>query len=130
VRQIIHKLRERETAVFLNSHLLTEVEMVCDRVAMVDRGRVIATGRLDELLRHESCRVRVTGLAPRQRAGLSRFAEMDDDGEWVTFHGLDAEKVPELVQELVRLGGRVYAVETRQQTLEDRFLELLGAHSA
>jgi ABC-2 type transport system ATP-binding protein len=130
VRQIIHKLRERGTAVFLNSHLLTEVEMVCDRVAMVDRGRVIATGRLDQLLRHESCRVRVTGLAPRQRAGLSRFAEMDDDGEWITFHGMDPGKVPDLVQELVQLGGRVYAVESHQQTLEDRFLELLGAHSA
>ena len=130
VRQIIHKLRERETAVFLNSHLLTEVEMVCDRVAMVDRGRVIATGRLDQLLRHDSCRVRATGLAPRQRAALSRFAEMDDDGEWITFHGLDQAKVPDLVQELVRLGARVYAVESRQQTLEDRFLELLGAHSA
>src|SRR5205085_10129691 len=84
VRQIIHKLRERETAVFLNSHLLTEVEMVCDRVAMVDRGRVIATGRLDQLLRNDSCRVRATGLAPRQRTDASRFAEMDDDGESIT----------------------------------------------
>jgi ABC-2 type transport system ATP-binding protein len=130
VRLIIHKLRDRGTAVFLNSHLLTEVEMVCDRVAMVDRGRVIATGRLDQLLRHDSCKVRVTGLAPRQRAGLSRFAEIDDDGEWITFHGMDPGRVPDLVQEVVQLGGRVYAVETRQQTLEDRFLELLGDHSA
>src|SRR5438105_7217804 len=68
VRQIIHKLRERETAVFLNSHLLTEVEMVCDRVAIVDHGRVVASGQLDQLLRQDSCRVRVTGMAPRQRA--------------------------------------------------------------
>jgi ABC-2 type transport system ATP-binding protein len=126
VRGIIHRLRERGTAVFLNSHLLTEVEMVCDRVAMVDQGRVIATGRLDQLLRHDSCRVRATGLPPRQRAGLSRFGEIDDDGEWITFHGLDAERVPDLVREIVQLGGRVYAVESRQQTLEDRFLELLG----
>jgi ABC-2 type transport system ATP-binding protein len=104
--------------------------MVCDRVAMVDQGRVIATGRLDQLLRRDSCRVRVTGLAPRQRADLSRFAGIDDDGEWITFHGLDAEKVPDLVREIVQLGGRVYAVESRQQTLEDRFLELLGANSS
>lgn len=126
VRGIIHRLRERGTAVFLNSHLLTEVEMVCDRVAMIDQGRVIATGSLDQLLRHDSCRVRATGLDPRQRAGLSRFAELDDDGEWITFHGLDGERVPDLVQEIVRLGGRVYSVESRQQSLEDRFLELLG----
>src|SRR5205085_2553446 len=50
VREIIRGLTEGGTAVFLNSHLLTEVEMVCDRVAVVDRGRVIATGTLDELL--------------------------------------------------------------------------------
>ena len=126
VRQILHHLRDRGTAVFLNSHLLTEVEMVCDRVAMVDRGRVIASGTLDELLGGKSCRVRVTGLDPRQRGGLNRFGELDDDGEWITVRGLEPERVPELVQEIVRLGGRVYAVEPRQLSLEDRFLQLLG----
>jgi len=126
VRQILHHLRDRGTAVFLNSHLLTEVEMVSDRVAMVDRGRVIASGTLDELLGGKSCRVRVTGLDPRQRGGLNRFGELDDDGEWITVRGLEPERVPELVQEIVRLGGRVYAVEPRQLSLEDRFLQLLG----
>ena len=126
VRQILHHLRDRGTAVFLNSHLLTEVEMVCDRVAMVDRGRVIASGTLDELLGGKSCRVRVTGLDPRQRGGLHRFGELDDDGEWITVRGLEPERVPELVEEIVRLGGRVYAVEPRQLSLEDRFLQLLG----
>jgi ABC-2 type transport system ATP-binding protein len=126
VRQILHHLRGRGTAVFLNSHLLTEVEMVCDRVAMVDRGRVIASGTLDELLGGKSCRVRVTGLDLHARAGLSRFGELDDDGEWITVRGLDPERVPELVDEMVRLGGRVYAVEPRQLSLEDRFLQLLG----
>src|SRR5207302_5994298 len=53
VRQIIHKLRDRGTAVFVNSRLLTEVEMVCDRVAMVGEGRVIASGGRDQLLRRE-----------------------------------------------------------------------------
>jgi ABC-2 type transport system ATP-binding protein len=126
VRQILHHLRDRGTAVFLNSHLLTEVEMVCDRVAMVDHGRVIASGTLDELLGGKSCRVRVTGLDPRQRGGLSRFGELDDDGEWITVRGLEPDRVPELVQEIVRLGGRLYAVEPRQLSLEDRFLQLLG----
>jgi ABC-2 type transport system ATP-binding protein len=128
VRQVINHLRERGTAVFLNSHLLTEVEMVCDRVAMVDRGRVIATGTLDELLGGQSCRLRVTDLERRERQSLTSFGDLDDDGEWLVVRGLDPERVPDLVAEVVRLGGRVHAVEPRQQTLEDRFLELLGGH--
>jgi len=126
VRQLIHHLRERGTAVFLNSHLLTEVEMVCDRVAMVDRGRVIATGTLDELLGGHACRIRATGLDVAQRQALRAFGDVDDDGEWIVVRGLEPERVPELVAEIVRQGGRVYAVEPRQQTLEDRFLQLLG----
>src|SRR5258708_35782876 len=104
VRKVIHHLREQGTAVFLNSHLLTEVEMVCDRVAMVDRGRVIATGTLDELLSGDACRVRITGLSPDQRASLSRFGEVDDDGEWIQIRGLPPDRVPELVQHVVGMG--------------------------
>jgi ABC-2 type transport system ATP-binding protein len=126
VRQVIHHLRDRGTAIFLNSHLLTEVEMVCDRVAMVDHGRVIATGTLDELLGGQACRVRASGLDPAQRRSLSSFGQVDDDGEWIVVRGLAAERVPDLVSEIVRMGGRVYAVEPRHQTLEDRFLQLLG----
>ncbi len=126
VRQVIHRLKERGSAVFLNSHLLTEVEMVCDRVAMVDQGRVIATGTLDELLGGQAVRIRVTGLKPAQRASLTSYGQLDDDGEWITVRGLEPERVPELVAGVVALGGRVYSVEPRKQSLEDRFLELLG----
>ncbi len=129
VRQILNGLRQQGTAVFLNSHLLSEVEMICDRVAMVDHGRVIAAGSLDELLSGGSCRVRATGLDVRQRASLQSFGSVEDDGQWLTVTGLDPERIPELVGQIVDLGGRVYAVEPRHQSLEDRFLELLGHQS-
>ena len=126
VREIIRELKARGTAVFLNSHLLSEVEQVCDRLAVVDHGRVIATGSMSEILGKDGAvRVRVTGLEPTNRSGLAHFGNLEDEGEWLTFRGLSPERVPELVSEIVRQGGRVYAVEPRHETLEDRFLQLL-----
>jgi ABC-2 type transport system ATP-binding protein len=125
VREIIRGLASRGTAVFLNSHLLSEVEQVCDRVAVVDHGRVIASGTMNELLSGTVVRVRVTGLSPSDKNKLSNFGRVDDEGEHLTFANLDADRVPELVAAIVGFGGRVYEVAPRHQTLEDRFLQLL-----
>jgi ABC-2 type transport system ATP-binding protein len=126
VREIIRQLKARGTAVFLNSHLLSEVEQICDRLAVVDRGRVIATGTMSQILGQDGAvRVRVTGLPPASRAALDEFGKLEDEGEWLTFRGLHPDRVPQLVSEIVRQGGRVYAVEPRHETLEDRFLKLL-----
>ncbi len=125
VRQIIRGLASRGTAVFLNSHLLSEVEQVCDRVAVVDRGRVIASGTMDELLSGTAVRVRVTGLAQSDKNELADFGKVDDEGDQMTFTNLNADRVPDLVSQIVAMGGRVYEVAPRHQTLEDRFLQLL-----
>ena len=125
VREILRALKERGMTVFLNSHLLSEVEQVCDRVTIVDHGKVIAEGTLDELLRTDTVRIRATGL-PRDITALSAFGATAQEGEWLTVRGVDVERVPELIAELVRLGGRVYAVEPKHESLEDRFLRLLG----
>jgi len=126
VREIIRRLKRAGTTVFLNSHLLSEVEQVCDRVAVVDCGRVIAMGSLPELLGGAgTVRLRVEGLSAGQWNGLARFGSIDVEDEWLVIRGLPPDRIPELVAELVRLGGRVYAVEPRHQTLEERFLQLL-----
>jgi len=126
VRAVIRALRDRGTAVFLNSHLLTEVERVCDEVAIVDRGRVVAAGTLDELLGAATVRVRVTGLGATERAGLARFGNLADDPPWLVVRGCPAERVPDLVAAIVAAGGRIHAVDAGRETLEERFLELLG----
>jgi len=125
VREIIRGLASRGSAVFLNSHLLSEVEQVCDRVAVVDHGRVIASGTMDELLGGTAVRVRVSGLTQADKNRLSQYGRIDDEGDQITFANLDAERVPELVATIVSMGGRVYEVAPRHQTLEDRFLQLL-----
>ncbi|HEX8939274.1 MAG TPA: ABC transporter ATP-binding protein [Candidatus Limnocylindrales bacterium] len=130
VRRIIAGLRERGVTVFLNSHLLTEVERVCDRVAIVDRGRVVAELGMAELLGDRSVRVRVDGLAEADAEALSRFGTATWDGPgWLRVHafaGPDDEIVPALVAELVARGGRVHAVLPGHRSLEERFLDLLG----
>jgi ABC-2 type transport system ATP-binding protein len=126
VREIIRALGDRGTTVFLNSHLLSEVEQVCHRVAIIDRGRVVAEGTLDELLGGDTVRIRATGLDRAAKTAFSRFGQLDDESDWLVVRGIDTERVPELVAEIVRLGGRVYAVEPRHESLEDRFLRLLG----
>ena len=125
VREVIRALKARGTTVFLNSHLLTEVEQVCDRVAIVDNGRVIQVGTLDELLTTDAVRVRATGLDGGTDDALRTFGEVSREGEWIVVRGIAADRVPELVHALIELGGRVYAVEPRHESLEDRFLSLL-----
>lgn len=130
VREIIRALKARGTTVFLNSHLLSEVEQVCDRVAIIDRGRVIALGTLDELRgeRH-GVRLRLANLDTRGEAALRQAGQIQTDGDWYTVAGIAADAVPVLVAQLVEAGARIYAVEPNRQTLEDRFLQLLGGVS-
>ena len=69
--------------------------------------------------------MRVTGLDRPARASSPASADVDDEGDQLTFTNLNADRVPELVAAIVALGGRVYEVAPRHQTLEDRFLQLL-----
>ncbi len=76
VRRILAGLRAQGVTVFLNSHLLGEVERVCDRVAIVDHGRVVAFGPVAELVAARTVRVQVRGLGPNERQSLARFGRM------------------------------------------------------
>jgi ABC-2 type transport system ATP-binding protein len=128
VREIIRALREKGTIVFLNSHLLSEVEQVCDAVAIVDRGKVVAQGDLAQLLQASSVRVRASGISRDARDAMTRFGELVDDGAdgAVLIRGIDRERIPEMVSAIVAAGARVYAVEPQHESLEERFLSLLG----
>jgi ABC-2 type transport system ATP-binding protein len=130
VRGIVRRAGDLGSAVLLNSHLLTEVERVCDRVAIVDHGRVLASGRIDDLLGEPQVRFRVTDLAAADVAELRRFGRVAprDDG-WLTITGIDLARVPDLVAAVVGMGGRVHAVESGRSTLEDLFMRLVGSGS-
>jgi ABC-2 type transport system ATP-binding protein len=130
VRAIIRRARENGSTVFLNSHLLTEVERVCDRVAIVDHGRVLASGRLDDLLGEPAVRIRVTDLTTEALGGLARFGRpsLSDDG-WLTVAGVASGAIPDVVAAVVAAGGRVHAVDPGRATLEDRYFELISGRA-
>jgi len=125
VRSIIAAARDRGTTVFLNSHLLTEVERVCDRVVIVDRGRVVAQGRMDELLGEPAVRIRATGIESAYST-LASFGPLTRDGDWLTIRPLDPDRVPEVVDAIMAAGGRIFAVDPTRTSLEERFLDLFS----
>jgi ABC-2 type transport system ATP-binding protein len=106
VRQLLEELRRRGTSVLLNSHLLSEVELVCDHVVIVDHGRVVAAGAPSDL-RHEG------GVEVETANGTRQFPDARRDD------------VPQLVRGLVAAGEDVYGVRVVTSTLEEAYLEVV-----
>ncbi len=110
VRDLLLELKRRGVAVLLNSHLLSEVERVCDRVAILVGGRIVARGSPAELAQ-------------------ARGVEVDLDGGVRAFPEASREQVPEIVAGLVAAGERVYGVRVLSSTLEETYLETVEAAS-
>jgi ABC-2 type transport system ATP-binding protein len=127
VRDLIRGLRARGMTVFLNSHLLSEVEMVCDRVAIVDRGRVVRSGRLEDLIGGVAeLRVMVDRVDEDLRTLLARHGEILDIAETTVTLGVSELAVAAAVAEdVVRRGYRLYGMVPSHQSLEDVFLSLV-----
>jgi ABC-2 type transport system ATP-binding protein len=126
VRSIIRHAADRGATVFLNSHLLSEVEQVCDRIAVIDHGRVVAIGELDHVLGLAETEVRVSGLDPADLAAIEPFGSPTLVGDRLTIRPMDGERVPDLVATLVQMGARVHEVRSGRTSLEQRFIELVG----
>jgi ABC-2 type transport system ATP-binding protein len=128
VRDLVLSLRQRGVAVLLNSHLIGEVERVCDRVVILDRGQVAASGTLAELLGRRELRLRLGGVTAAAEARLAATGALVRTGEEFTVAlpaDDDGAAVPELVADLVALGVRVHSVEPTRISLEDRLLGIL-----
>ncbi|GAA3933201.1 ABC transporter ATP-binding protein [Actinoplanes auranticolor] len=130
VRDLLLSLKERRVAVLLNSHLIGEVERVCDRVVILDKGRVAASGTLAELLGQRELRLRLDEVSAEAEARLAAAGQLTHSGDSYTVTlpaDQSATMVPDLVAELVRLGVRVHAVEPARISLEERLLDILRA---
>jgi ABC-2 type transport system ATP-binding protein len=138
VRDIIRGLREGGTTVFLNSHLLSEVEVTCDRVAFINKGEVIHTSSLQSLMAGElTVQIwarRPTGMEAADwgeaLAALSRWSSnVRVDGEHITLTGASEGDLPAINRYLVGQGADVYALKPQTLSLEDLFIQVVGPES-
>jgi ABC-2 type transport system ATP-binding protein len=111
VRALLEELRGQEIGVLLNSHLLSEVELVCDRVVILSHGRVVAAGSPNELSRPR-------GVEIETDKGVEHFADAR------------REQVPALVERLVHEGRQIYGVRVIATSLEEEYLEAVGGDTA
>jgi ABC-2 type transport system ATP-binding protein len=111
VRTLLEELRRRGVSVLLNSHLLSEIELVCDRVVILLGGKVVAAGSPAELAR-------------------PRGVEIETNGGSRTYADAGREDIPRLVAELVRAGQDVYGARVLTSTLEEVYVEAVGGQTS
>jgi ABC-2 type transport system ATP-binding protein len=107
VRVLLEELQRRGVSVLLNSHLLSEVELVCDRVAILLGGKVVAAGTPGELAR-------------------PRGVEVETDEGVATYPEAGRDDLPQLIEQLVRAGRRVFGARVLTSTLEEVYVEAVG----
>ena len=110
VRLLLEELRGRGVSVLLNSHLLSEVELVCDRVAILLGGELVAAGTPAQL-------------------SQARGVELETDEGLRSVAGATRDDAPRLVAEAVAAGRRVYGVRVLTSTLEEVYLEAVGGET-
>lgn len=127
VRDVIRDLRAQGTSVFLNSHLLGEVEATCDRVVFVKQGRVVHEHVLGE---HETCvkvHIRARGLTAELCAALAQLGtDFARDGEHATLSVPEDAQLPRIAAAIVNAGAELYRLDGAPASLESLFLAVMG----
>jgi ABC-2 type transport system ATP-binding protein len=128
VRDVIRAQRERGTAVFLNSHLLSEVEITCDQVVFIKQGEVVGSHDLRTQSGGE-IRVIVSAqkLSAETVAGLTRWCtSIEKQGDLLTISTKSREFLPEVHRYLVASGADIFSFTPERLSLEELFLKVVG----
>jgi ABC-2 type transport system ATP-binding protein len=128
VRDVIHDLRQEGTCVFLNSHLLSEIEVTCNRVAFIRHGEVVRILDISSLNQNQSLvTIRADGWNPDVISGMEQWGRdiQAVDGQ-VTLTIPDEAYIPQLNRYLVQQGVNVFAITPARRSLEEIFIETVG----
>jgi ABC-2 type transport system ATP-binding protein len=128
VRDIIRSQRDRGATVLLNSHLLGEVEITCDRVAFIKHGEVVETRQLsDDTNEQITLAIRTASVTAEIASGLARWSRsVGTEGDYLILSVSSGAVIPEIVRYLVAKCADVYEVTPQRLSLEERFLEIVG----
>ena len=130
IRQLLRRLAAEEgLSVFISSHLLAEIELMCDRVAIIHRGKILTSGTVSELLTSAS-EVEIKLSRPQEALALARALGVEgntrDGGITLS---IDESETPRILSALVAGGFEVCYAQKRVHTLEEKFLEATGGES-
>ncbi|MEO0080290.1 MAG: ABC transporter ATP-binding protein [candidate division WOR-3 bacterium] len=130
-RDIIVGLRERHKTVFFSTHILSDVEMICDRVGIIISGKLVKVGQMTEILSGdiEAIEVTVRGATGKFRKALMRVAQQFiESGDLLLLTVRTEEEVDRIAAIVHEAGARIQALVPRRKTLEDFFMaQVLGA---
>lgn len=125
IRDIITRLRDEGKTVFLSSHILQDIEMICDRVAIIVNGEIINSGRLKDLISEKIhfTEVILSGLKEEQLRELSE--SLASSGDRIFLKITDESKLEEVLQLVHSQKGKIHSLIPRTETLEDLFVEMV-----
>jgi ABC-2 type transport system ATP-binding protein len=130
VRDVIHEQRDRGATVFLNSHLLGEVEKSCDRVAFIREGKIVGMYAMGEWqASHAEVEIVTGGVNPAALVLLSiieGLRVLANDGAKLRLRVPNENSLPEVIRSLVESGVRVFSAIPQHMSLEELFLQMMG----
>jgi ABC-2 type transport system ATP-binding protein len=128
VRDIIRQLRQEGTTVFLNSHLLSEVEITCDRVAFIKHGEVLRVSPVSALMDGSTTvTIHAHGVTAETLNCLKQWGQnVRTEGENIVLSVEDEGALPEINRALVGQGVDVYSIVPQRLSLEDLFIQVVG----
>ncbi len=125
IRDIIVRLKDEGKSVFLSSHILQDIEMICDRVAIIVNGKILNQGTLQDLISEKILftEVILSGVEEKELEGIGEY--FSGHGDRTLLKVFKEENVAKVLQRVQSSKGKVHSLIPRTETLEDLFVEIV-----
>jgi ABC-2 type transport system ATP-binding protein len=122
-------VQQEQVGIIVSSHLMAEMEMMCDRVAVLQKGKLVGVHLMSEMVQGDHAQVQFE--VDRPELAVQLLQSMMAGAEIITEHKqirvrIPKERIPEINQKLLEAGISVYGVNTVRRTLEDKYMEITG----